>query len=43
MGLKELSTDEDETKQRRVYSILNNMLGDWDEIRDTMGIFTQEA
>jgi hypothetical protein len=26
--------------QRLVYSTLDNMLGHWDEIRDTMGIFT---
>jgi hypothetical protein len=42
-GLKELSTDEDETKQRLTYSTLNNMLGHWDEIRDTMGIFIEET
>ena len=42
-GLKELSTEEDETKQRVVYSNLNNMLGHWDEIRDTMGTFTEET
>ena len=42
-GLKELSTEEDATKQRLVYSTLNNMLGHWDEIRDTMGIFTEES
>ena len=41
-GLKEFSTDEDETKQRLVYSTLNNMLGHWDTIRDTMGTFTEE-
>ena len=42
-GLKEFSTEEDETKQRLVYSTLNNMLGHWDEIRDTMGTFTEES
>ena len=42
-GLKELSAEEDEAKQRVVYSTLNNMLGDWDEIRDTTGIFTEET
>jgi hypothetical protein len=42
-GLSELSTDEDGTKQRLVYSTLNNMLGHWDEIRDTMGMFTEET
>ena len=42
-GLKELSAEEDEAKQRLVCSTLNNMLGDWDEIRDTMGIFTEET
>jgi len=42
-GLKESSTEEDATKQRLVYSTLNNMLGYWDEIRDTMGIFTEES
>jgi hypothetical protein len=40
-GLKEFSTEEDVTKQRLVYSNLNNMLGHWDEIRDTMGTFTE--
>jgi hypothetical protein len=43
IGLKEFSTEEDTTKQRLVYSTLNNMLGHWDEIRDTMGIFTEET
>ena len=43
IGLKELSTEEDGTKQRLVYSTLNNMLGHWDEIRDTMGMFTEET
>jgi hypothetical protein len=42
-GLEELSTEEDGTKQRLVYSTLNDMLGDWDEIRDTMGTFTEET
>ena len=42
-GLKELSTEEDGTKQRLGHSTLNNMLGHWDEIRDTMGIFTEET
>jgi hypothetical protein len=42
-GLKELSTEEDGTKQRLVYSNLNNMLGHWDEIRDTTGTFTEET
>jgi hypothetical protein len=42
-GLKEFSMEEDATKQRLVYSTLNNMLGHWDEIRDTMGIFTEES
>jgi hypothetical protein len=42
-GLQELSTEEDGTKQRLVYSTLNNMLGHWDEIRDTMGTFTEET
>ena len=42
-GLKELSTEEDGTKHRLVYSNLNNMLGHWDEIRDTMGTFTDET
>jgi len=41
-GLKEFSTEEEETKQRLVYSPLNNMLGHWDEIRNTMGTFTEE-
>jgi hypothetical protein len=41
-GLKEFSTEEDETKQRLTYSTLNNMLGHWQEIRDTMGMFTEE-
>ena len=41
--VKEFSTEEDATKQRLVYSTLNNMLGHWDEIRDTMGIFTEES
>jgi len=40
---KELSTKEDETKQRLVYSSLNNTLGHWDEIRETMGIFAEET
>jgi hypothetical protein len=42
-GLKEFSTEEDPSKQRLTYSTLNNMLGHWDEIRDTMGIFTEET
>ncbi len=43
IGLKEFSTEEDATKQRLVYSTLNNMLGHWDEIRDAMGTFTEES
>ena len=42
-GLREFSTEEGATKQRLVYSTLNNMLGHWDEIRDTMGMFTEES
>ena len=43
IGLKEFSTEEDQTKRRLTYSTLNNMLGHWDEIRDTMGMFTAET
>jgi hypothetical protein len=43
IGLKEFSTEEDETKQRVVYSTLNNMLRHWDEIRDTMGTSIEET
>jgi hypothetical protein len=43
IGLKEFSTEQDQTKQRLTYSTLNNMLGHWDEIRDTMGMFTEET
>src|SRR5437588_12933178 len=43
IGLKELSTEEDGTKQTLVYSTLNNMPGQWDEIRDTMGMRTEET
>jgi len=43
IGLKEFSTEEDNTKERLVYSTLNNMLGHWDEIRDTMGIFAVDT
>ncbi|HVD95439.1 MAG TPA: hypothetical protein VNE84_04780 [Candidatus Limnocylindria bacterium] len=43
IGLKEFSTEEDETKQGVVYSNLNNMLGHWDEIRDTMRTFKEET
>jgi stress-induced morphogen len=42
-GLREFSGEKDVTKKRLVYSTLNNMLGHWDEIRDTMGAFTEET